>query len=158
MATEHRARMDATGRRVAVVVSRFNDFVTRRLAEGAVESLRAHGVEEGGIDVYWVPGAFELPQMAAQVARERRADGIVCLGALIRGETAHFDVLAAAVCAALERLGTEGTMPVAFGVITADTMEQAIDRAGGKHGHAGRQAAQSLVEMMDLWRRSEEGS
>jgi len=152
MPNEHRARMDATGRRVAVVASRFNDFVTGRLVEGAVDCLRAHGVEDGAIEVYWVPGAFEIPQMAARVARGGQCDGIVALGTLVRGETAHFDLLAGAVTTALERLGTEGKVPLTFGVITADTMEQAIDRAGGKHGHAGRQAAQALVEMMDLWR------
>jgi 6,7-dimethyl-8-ribityllumazine synthase len=152
MPSERRARMDATGRRVAVVAARFNDFVTRRLVEGAVDTLRAHGIEDGAIEVYWVPGAFEIPQMAAKIARDGRCDGIVTLGALVRGETAHFDVLAGAVTTALERLGTETQAPIAFGVITADTMEQAIDRAGGKHGHAGRQAAQALVEMMDLWR------
>jgi 6,7-dimethyl-8-ribityllumazine synthase len=152
MPSERRARMDATGRRVAVVAARFNDFVTRRLVEGAVDTLRAHGIEDGAIEVYWVPGAFEIPQMAAKIARGGRCDGIVTLGALVRGETAHFDVLASAVTTALERLGTETQAPIAFGVITADTMEQAIDRAGGKHGHAGRQAAQALVEMMDLWR------
>lgn len=152
MPNEHRARMDASGRRVAVVAARFNDFVTRRLVEGALETLHACGIEDGAVDVYWVPGAFEIPQMTARLARGGQCDGIVTLGALVRGETAHFDVLASAVTTALERLGTEARVPVSFGVITADTMEQAIDRAGGKHGHAGRQAAQALVEMMDLWR------
>jgi 6,7-dimethyl-8-ribityllumazine synthase len=151
MPRELRARLDGSGRRVAIVASRFNDFVTRRLVDGAVECLTGHGVEDGAIDVYWVAGSFELPQLAARIARAGRADGIVCLGALIRGETIHFDVLASSVASALESLGVEGDVPVTFGVITADTMEQAVDRAGGKHGNVGWNAALSLVEMMSHW-------
>jgi len=151
MPNERRAKLDANGKRVAIVVSRFNDFVTRRLVDGAVDCLVSHGAADGDIDVYWVAGAFELPQLAARVSRARKADGIVCLGALVKGETIHFDVLASSVGSALENLGTTGPVPVTFGVITADTMEQAIDRAGGKHGNAGWSAALSLVELMGLW-------
>ena len=152
MPNEYRARLDGNGRRVAIVVSRFNDFVTRRLVDGAVDCLRSHGVDDNAIDVYWVAGSFELPQFAGKLVRDERCDGIVCLGALVRGETAHFDVLANSVASALESLGTGGPVPVTFGVITADTMEQAIDRAGGKHGNAGWNAALSVVEMMSHWR------
>ena len=152
MPNHKRARLDGSGCRVSIVVSRFNDFVTRRLVDGAVESLAAHGVADASIDIYWVGGAFELPQLAAKLVRERRADGVVTLGALIRGETAHFDVLATSVADAVERIGESGDVPVTFGVITCDTMEQAIDRAGGKHGNVGWNAAVTLVEMMSHYR------
>lgn len=145
------AGLDASGKRVAIIVSRFNDYVTERLLGGAAECLMKHGVADNDIDVYRVAGAFELPQIAARVSRDRKADGIVCVGALIRGETLHFEVLANAVCGALETLGTTGKVPVAFGVLTVDTLEQAIERAGGKHGNAGWSAALSLIEMMNLW-------
>lgn len=151
MVNEHRGRLDGSGRRVAVVVSRFNDVVTRRLLDGALECLRAHGVEDGSIDVHWVAGAFEIPQMAGRLSRSRAADGIVCLGALVRGETIHFDVLANAVASSLSALGSRGEVPLSFGVLTADSMEQAFDRAGGKHGNAGWNAAQSLLELIDQW-------
>jgi 6,7-dimethyl-8-ribityllumazine synthase len=153
MPNEHRASLDGRGKRVAIVVSRFNDFITRRLVDGAVDCLTAHGTGDSSIDVYWVAGSFELPQLAAKIAREERCDGIICLGALVRGETIHFDVLANSVGSALESLGVEGPVPVTFGVITADSMEQAIDRAGGKHGNVGWNAALSLVEMMSHWQR-----
>jgi 6,7-dimethyl-8-ribityllumazine synthase len=152
MPNHKRARLDGTGCRVSIVVSRFNDFVTRRLVEGAVECLSAHGVDDASIDVYWVGGAFEIPQLAAKLARDERADGVVTLGALIRGETAHFEVLATSVADAVERVGERGDVPVTFGVITCDTMEQAIDRAGGKHGNVGWNAALTLVEMMSHYR------
>jgi 6,7-dimethyl-8-ribityllumazine synthase len=148
MPEEHRARLDATGKRIAIVVSRFNDFVTKRLVEGAVDCLISHGAKDSEIEVYWVAGAFELPQMASRIVRKERADGIVCLGALVRGETIHFDVLASSVASAIERIGTDGDVPVGFGVITADTMEQAIDRAGGKHGNVGWNSALAVIEMM----------
>jgi len=152
MPNHRRARLDGTGCRVAIVVSRFNDFVTRRLVDGAAECLSAHGVADDAIDVYWVGGAFEIPQLAARIAREGRAEGVVTLGALIRGETAHFEVLATSVADAIERVGESGDVPVTFGVITCDSMEQAIDRAGGKHGNVGWNAALALVEMMSHYR------
>lgn len=159
MPNEHRVKLDGhaytrqpAGRHVGIVASRFNDSVTRRLVDGAVECLRSHGVEDSAIDVYWVAGSFELPQMAAKLVRDGRCEGIVALGTLIRGETSHFDVLANSVAAALESLGVEGPVPVTFGVITAENMDQAVDRAGGKHGNLGRNAALSLVEMMSHWR------
>ena len=143
---ERRARLDASGRRVAIVVSRFNDLATRRLVDGALECLAQHGAPDA--DVWWVAGAFELPQMAARLARAGRVDGIVCLGAIIRGETVHFDVLARAVTTALERVAVEHGVPVGLGVLTVDTLEQALERSGGKHGNAGWKAAASVVELM----------
>jgi 6,7-dimethyl-8-ribityllumazine synthase len=152
VATEKRARLDASGRRVAVVASRFNEVVTRRLVEGAVESLRAHGVADGDIAVYWVAGAFEVPQLAAQVAREKKADGVVWAGAIIRGETDHYDVLSRTVTQAIETAAMETGVPMTLAVLTTDTLEQAVDRAGGKHGNAGWNAAVALVELMSQFR------
>jgi 6,7-dimethyl-8-ribityllumazine synthase len=152
VATEKRARLDASGRRVAVVASRFNEVVTRRLVEGAVESLRAHGVADDDIAVYWVAGAFEVPQLAAQVARENRADGVVWAGAIIRGETDHYDVLSRTVTQAIETAALQTAVPMTLAVLTTDTMDQAVDRAGGKHGNAGWNAAVALVELMGQFR------
>jgi len=152
MPNEKKARLDATGRRVAVVASRFNEVVTRRLVEGAVDALRAHGVAEGAIDVYWVAGAFEVPQLAAQVAREKKADGVVWAGAIIRGETSHYDVLSRTVTGAIETAALSTGVPMTLAVLTTDSLEQAIDRAGGKHGNAGWNAAVALVELMGQFR------
>lgn len=152
MPNEKRARLDATGRRVTVVASRFNDVVTRRLVEGAVEGLRAHGVTDDAIDVYWVAGAFEVPQLAAQVAREKKPDGVVWAGAIIRGETSHYDVLSHTVTQAIETAALSTGVPMTLAVLTTDTLDQAIDRAGGKHGNAGWNAAVALVELMGQFR------
>ncbi len=151
MPNDHRAKLDASGRRVAIVASRFNEHVTRRLVDGAVDCLVAHGGADGDIDVYWVNGAFELPQVASRLARAKKADGIIAVGCLIRGETLHFEVLARAVGAELESLAVANDLPVAFGVLTVDTTDQAVERSGGKHGNAGWNAALALVEMMGLW-------
>lgn len=152
MPNEHRARLDASGRRVAVVASRFNDLVTKRIVEGAVEGLKAHGVADDGIDVYWVSGAFEVPQLAARIAREKKVDGVVWAGAIIRGETSHYDVLANTVTGAIESAALATGVPMTLAVLTTDTLEQAVDRAGGKHGNAGWNAAVALVELMFQFR------
>lgn len=152
MPNEKRVRLDATGRRVAVVASRFNEVVTKRLVEGAVESLCAHGVADDDIAVYWVAGAFEVPQLATQVARGGGVDGVVWAGAIIRGETDHYEVLSSTVTQAIETAALETRVPMTLAVLTTDTLEQAVDRAGGKHGNAGRSAAVALVELMSHWR------
>lgn len=152
MPSEKRARLDATGRRVAVVASRFNQVVTKRLVEGAVECLRAHGVDDDAIAVYWVAGAFEVPQLAAQIARGKSVDGVVWAGAIIRGETDHYDVLSRTVTQAIEQAALDTGVPMTLAVLTTDTLEQAVDRAGGKHGNAGWNAAVALVELMSHWR------
>jgi 6,7-dimethyl-8-ribityllumazine synthase len=152
MPNEHRAILDAKGKRVVIVVSRFNEHITRRLVDGAVDCLVRHGANETDIDVYWVSGSFELPQAAAKVLKQAKdADGVLCLGALIRGETSHFDVLASTVARSIDSLATRSDKPIAFGVITADTLDQAIDRAGGKHGNQGWHSALSLIDLMNLW-------
>jgi 6,7-dimethyl-8-ribityllumazine synthase len=150
--SEKRARLDASDRRVAVVASRFNEVVTRRLVEGAVESLRAHGVADSDIEVYWVAGAFEVPQLAARVAREKPVDGVVWAGAIIRGETDHYEVLSRTVTQAIETAALSTGVPMTLAVLTTDTLDQAVDRAGGKHGNAGWNAAAALVELMSQWR------
>jgi 6,7-dimethyl-8-ribityllumazine synthase len=152
MPNEHQAILDAKGKRVAIVVSRFNEHVTRRLVDGAVDCLVRHGAGEDDIDVYWVSGSFELPQATAKILKQNKnADGVLCLGALIRGETSHFDVLASTVARSIDSLATSSDKPIAFGVITADTLDQAIDRAGGKHGNQGWHSALSLIDLMNLW-------
>jgi 6,7-dimethyl-8-ribityllumazine synthase len=152
MPNEHRALLDAKGKRVAIVVSRFNEHVTRRLVDGAVDCLVRHGADESSIDVYWVSGSFELPQATARVIKKSKADGVLCLGALVRGETSHFDVLSSTVARSIDALATKSDTPIAFGVITADTLDQAIERAGGKHGNQGWHSAVSLIDLMNLWK------
>lgn len=152
MPNEVRGRFDATGRRVAVVASRFNDAVTKRLVEGAVDALCQHGVAPDAIHIYWVAGAFEVPQLAAKVARDGRADGVVWAGAIVRGETDHYEVLAKTVTLAIESAALSTGVPMTLAVLTTDTLEQAIERAGGKHGNAGWNAAVALVELMSQFR------
>lgn len=152
MPNEHHGVLDAKGKRVTIVVSRFNEHVTRRLVDGAVDCLVRHGADTADIDVYWVSGSFELPQAAARILKKKqKVDGLLCLGALIRGETSHFDVLASTVARSIDSLATRSDTPVAFGVITADTLDQAIDRAGGKHGNQGWHSALSLIDLINLW-------
>lgn len=152
MSPDVRGRFDASGRRVAVVASRFNEVVTRRLVEGAVDAFRQHGVAPDAIDIYWVAGAFEVPQLAAKVARDGKADGVVWAGAIVRGETDHYDVLSRTVTQAIESAALTTGVPMTLAVLTTDTLEQAVDRAGGKHGNAGWNAAVALVELMSQFR------
>jgi len=152
MAREVRGRFDAGGRRVAVVASRFNEVVTQRLVEGAVAALEQHGVASDAIVIYWVAGAFEVPQLAAKVARDGGVDGVVWAGAIVRGETDHYDVLSKTVTRAIESAAVSTGVPMTLAVLTTDTLDQAIDRAGGKHGNAGWNAAVALVELMSQFR------
>jgi 6,7-dimethyl-8-ribityllumazine synthase len=141
------------GKKVAIVASRFNDFITARLMEGAMDALGRHGVAEKDITIYRVPGAFEIPSVARKVASAAKADGIICLGAVIRGSTPHFDYVASEVSKGVALVGLVAPMPVIFGVLTTDTVEQAIERAGAKAGNKGAEAAQSALEMVSLLRR-----
>jgi 6,7-dimethyl-8-ribityllumazine synthase len=143
--------LQASGKHVAVVASRFNDFVTKRLVEGAVDCLTRHGSADKDIEIYWVPGSFEIPQIAAKLSEKKQLDGVLCLGTIIRGETPHFDILSATVIRSLEQAAQRSPVPLTFGIVTADTLEQAIDRAGSKHGNKGWQSALALIEMMKLW-------
>ncbi len=138
------------GLKFGVVVSRFNEFITRKLLEGAQDALLRHGVAEGDIDIAWVPGAFEIPLVAMSLAQTKRYDAIICLGAVIRGATPHFEYIAAEVTKGIAKVGLEAGLPVSYGVITADTLEQAIERAGTKVGNRGFDAAVDAIEMANL--------
>ncbi|MEW6059850.1 MAG: 6,7-dimethyl-8-ribityllumazine synthase [Actinomycetota bacterium] len=147
---ELRGEAQARGRKVAVVASLFNEAVVRELAEGAVECLRARGIAEEDFDLAWVPGSFELPLIARRLASSGAYDAVVCLGAVIRGETPHFDHVAEQAASGIRRAGEDTGVPVIFGVLTTDTFEQAMDRAGGAHGNRGWDAAVAALEMASL--------
>jgi 6,7-dimethyl-8-ribityllumazine synthase len=145
--------LDGRKRRFAIVVSRFNEAISNRLLEGALDCLRRHNTDDAGIDVVWVPGSFELPAGARRAARTGAYDAVICLGALVRGATPHFDFIASEVSKGVARLAEDTGMPVIFGVITADSLDQALERAGGKSGNKGWDAALSALEMADLFAR-----
>jgi len=138
------------GLRFGVVISRFNEFITARLLEGAEDALLRHGVKESDIEVAWTPGSFEIPLVAKKMAQSGEYAAVICLGAVIRGGTPHFDYIANEVSKGIAAVGLETGMPVIYGVVTADTLEQAIERAGTKMGNAGFQAAMSAIEMANL--------
>ena len=138
------------GLKVAVVVARFNEFITGKLLSGAKDALSRHGVAEEDIDVAWVPGSFEIPLVAQKLAMSKKYDAMICLGAVIRGATPHFEYIAAEVSKGVARVGLDSGIPVLFGVITADTLEQAIERAGTKSGNKGFDAAVGAIEMANL--------
>jgi 6,7-dimethyl-8-ribityllumazine synthase len=146
----YQGALNGRGRRVAVAASRFNRLVTDLLVAGATEELRRHGVEEADIDLAWVPGAFELPLAAERLARTGRYAGVVAVGAVVRGSTPHFDHVAGQAAGGLAAVARSTGVPVAFGVLTCDTMEQALDRAGGKAGNKGAEAAVCALEMAGL--------
>lgn len=147
---EYKGSLAGKGKRVAVVVSRFNSLVTEKLLDGALDCLIRHGVDEKKIDIVRVPGSFELPFVVKKVAEKGRYDGIVALSAVIRGDTPHFDYVATEVSKGIARLSLDLNLPIGFGVITADTEEQAIARAGMKQGNKGWDAAMSVLEVMNL--------
>jgi 6,7-dimethyl-8-ribityllumazine synthase len=144
--------LDASGMRFAIVVSRFNAFITARLLEGAVDTLRRHGAAAGDITIVWVPGSWELPQTAARVLAAGGHDALIALGCLMRGDTVHFDLIAGEVAKGLAGLGREGEVPVIFGVLTTDTLEQAIHRAGAKSGNKGAEVAAAAIEQVSIYR------
>jgi len=143
-----------TGRRIAVVVSRFNRAVTDNLLEGAVAAAKERGVEISDADVFPVPGAFELPVVARAIARGGKYDGVICLGAVVRGETPHFDFVCEQAAAGIQQVALETGVPVAFGVLTTDTMEQAMARAGGDVGNKGREALVTVLDTLHQIRRA----
>ncbi len=142
--------LSAEGKKVAVVVSRFNDFINKKLLEGVEDCIVRHGGKTDAIDVYVVPGAFEIPFMLRRVADTKKYDGIVCVATVIRGGTPHFDYIASEVSKGVAQIALEGKVPVSFGVLTTDTIEQAIERAGTKMGNKGWDAALSIIEMMNV--------
>ncbi len=143
----------AKGMRFGIIASRFNDFICGRLIEGALDALVRAGADEKDIQVYKVPGAFELPLAAKKVAKSGRYDAVICLGAVIRGATPHFEYISAETTKGIAMVGLETEVPVAFGVLTTDTIEQAIERAGSKSGNKGWDAAMTAIEMVDLFRK-----
>ena len=138
--------------RVGIVVARFNELVSQRLLDGAVDALVRHGADEENITVAWVPGSFEIPIAARAMAEQGGVDAVVCLGVVIRGETAHFDYVAGEAARGVAAVHAATGVPAGFGVLTVDTLEQALDRAGGKHGNKGADAALAAVEMVNLLR------
>ena len=148
--SEFRGRARAHGQRVGIAISRFNDLITERLFAGAMSCLLEHGTTEQDIDVAWVPGAWELPLAARQLIEKRACAGVIALGCVIRGDTPHFDFVAGAAATGLTSVATSMGVPVAFGVLTTDTLDQALARAGGKAGNKGWESALALLEQLDL--------
>ena len=147
---EIRGAFDTHGRRFAVVAAQFNQIVTGRLVEGALSAFRSHGVAHEDLTVVWVPGAFEVPFAARMLAASDRYDGVVCVGAVVRGETAHFEHISTQSARGIADAARDTGVPVMFGILTTETMEQALDRAGGKHGNKGWDAAMAAMEMASV--------
>jgi len=144
-------RLDAKGLKIAIVVSRFNEFITSKLLDGALDCLRRHHADENNISVAWVPGSFEIPPTARIMAEKGEYDAVICLGAVIRGATPHFEYVAAEVSKGVAAVALSSKIPVIYGVLTTDTIEQAIERAGTKSGNKGFDAALSAIEMASLY-------
>ncbi len=145
-------KLSAAGLKFGVVVARFNSFITDRLLDGALDALRRSGADESAIEVVRVPGAWELPLAARAMANARKHDALICLGAVVRGDTPHFDYVAGEAASGLARVSADFSMPMGFGVLTTNTVEQAIDRAGAKAGNKGFDAAMTAIEMANLLR------
>ncbi|MDT4968530.1 MAG: 6,7-dimethyl-8-ribityllumazine synthase [Acidobacteriota bacterium] len=148
----HQGRLNAEGFRFAIVASRWNDFLTSRLIEGAVDALERLGADEKAVEVFRVPGSFEIPLLATRLGASGNWDAVICLGTIIRGETPHFEYIASEVTKGIAQAGMETEVPVIYGIVTADTLEQAIDRAGVKAGNKGFEAAMSAVELVNLYK------
>ncbi|MFA5393529.1 MAG: 6,7-dimethyl-8-ribityllumazine synthase [Candidatus Ratteibacteria bacterium] len=151
MAKELIGVLDGKGKRIGIVVSRFNDLVTKRLLEGAYDCLLRHGVKETDITTAWVPGSFEIPPVAKRLAANGKLDAVICLGTIIRGETPHFDYIAGQSSKGIGKIALESKIPVIYGVLTCDSVDQAVDRAGAKSGNRGWQAALTTLEMINLY-------
>jgi 6,7-dimethyl-8-ribityllumazine synthase len=150
MVRQLEGHLNAKGFRFGLVVSRFNEFISGKLLSGAIDALIRHDAREEDIEVLWVPGSFEIPLIAKKMAKSKRYDAIICLGAVIRGSTPHFEYVAAEVSKGIALVGLETEIPVMFGIITSDTLEQAIERAGSKAGNKGWDAALGAIEMVNL--------
>jgi 6,7-dimethyl-8-ribityllumazine synthase len=151
---EHHGHFAANGKRFGIVVGRFNELITRPLLQGAADCLVRHGADGDAIEAFWVPGAWEIPSMLRRVAAMRRFDALIALGAVIRGGTPHFDFVAGQVASGVAAVGAASEVPVVFGVLTTDSIEQAIERAGTKGGNKGWEAALAAIEMVDLFHRT----
>ncbi len=148
----YNGKLIAKGLKFGIVVSRFNEFISQKLLSGALDTLTRHDADEEKIDTVWVPGAFEIPYAAAKMANSGKYDAVICLGAVIRGDTPHFDYIAAEVTKGIAQAGLKSGVPAIYGVITTDTLEQAIERAGAKAGNKGADAANSAIEMANLFK------
>jgi 6,7-dimethyl-8-ribityllumazine synthase len=148
--TDYLGNLNGDGQRIGIVVAQFNDLVTQRLLAGAIGSLKQHGVAEEAITTWWVPGAFELPRAAKRLAESGTVDWIIALGAVIRGETSHYDYVCSETARGIAQVSMNGPVPVMFGVLTTDTLEQAINRAGGKGGNKGADCATAVLAMSHL--------
>jgi 6,7-dimethyl-8-ribityllumazine synthase len=146
-----KGNMIAKDKKIGIVVSRFNEFVSSKLLEGAVDTLVNHGVKDADISVVWVPGSFETPVLANKMADSGKYDAVICLGAIIRGETPHFDFIASEAAKGVAKVAMDSKVPCVFGIITTDNLEQALDRAGTKSGNKGRDAARTAIEMCSLY-------
>ncbi|MBI2866812.1 MAG: 6,7-dimethyl-8-ribityllumazine synthase [Chloroflexi bacterium] len=152
MAKHYQGSPDGAGLAVGIVVSRYNEIVTRKLLDGALETLAQHGVRQDDIHIAWTPGAFEIPQAARQMARSLAVNAVICLGCVIRGETPHFDHISRSCVDGVDGVAREMMVPMALGVLTTDNLEQAIERAGGSVGNKGSEAALAALEMANLYR------
>ena len=150
MSTVVEGLLSATGKRFAIVIGRFNEIIGKKLLEGAIDCLIRHDADKDNITVVWVPGAFEIPLVAKKCAKSGKYDAVICLGAVIRGSTPHFDYVASEVSKGIAHINLELELPMIFGVLTTDTIEQAVERAGSKAGNKGWDAALSAIEMVDL--------
>jgi len=151
MGIEFQGNLIGSGKIFGIIVSRFNNFITKRLLEGAVDELIRHGVKKEDVDVFWVPGSYEIPAAALKIAQSGKYHALICLGAVIRGETPHFDFVANESAKGITHVGLSTGVPTIYGVITTETLEQAIDRAGAKTGNKGAEAALSAIEMVNLF-------
>lgn len=145
-------RLDATGIKIGIVISRYNEFITSKLLDGAIDCLKRHNCEESNINIVWVPGAFEVPMAANIMAGSNKYDAIICLGAVMKGDTSHNTYIASEVSKGIAQINLKFNLPVIFGVMTPDTLEQAIERAGTKLGNTGWKSALSAIEMVNLYK------
>jgi len=150
MVNVYEGKLTVAEGRYGIVIGRFNEFIGSKLLEGAIDALKRHGLSEESIDVAWVPGAFEIPFIAKKMADSKKYDAIITLGAVIRGNTPHFDYVASEVSKGVAQVGLNSSIPVIFGVLTVDSIEQAIERAGTKSGNKGSEAAKTAIEMVNL--------
>jgi 6,7-dimethyl-8-ribityllumazine synthase len=151
MYKEIKGALDAKGKTFGIAISRFNEFITQKLLDGALDCLKRHGAEDEKITVVWVPGSFEIPYAAYKMAKSEKFDAVICLGTVIRGQTPHFDYIAGEVSKGVAKISLKTGVPTIFGIITADNLEQAIERAGTKAGNKGWDAALSAIEMVKLF-------
>jgi len=150
MVNVYEGKLTVAEGRYGIVIGRFNEFIGSKLLEGAIDALKRHGLSEESIDVAWVPGAFEIPFIAKKMADSKKYDAVITLGAVIRGNTPHFDYVASEVSKGVAQVGLSSSIPVIFGVLTVDSIEQAIERAGTKSGNKGSEAAKTAIEMVNL--------